>query len=58
MKTKYEEPKLLQELHEIRAKHYEETKHMTDEEYVQAVHQEVQEIMEKYNLKLNLIEKH
>ncbi|MCL6592291.1 MAG: hypothetical protein K6U80_20390 [Firmicutes bacterium] len=57
MKTSYEEPKLLQELHEIRVKHYEETKHMTDEEYVRSVHEEVRKIMEEYNLKFNFVEK-
>jgi hypothetical protein len=35
MKTNnYEEPRVMRELHAIREKHYEETKHMTDEEYV------------------------
>jgi hypothetical protein len=58
MKAKYEEPRVMRELHEIRAKHYEETKHMTDEEYTNHVNEEGLKIMKKYNMKLKLAEKH
>jgi hypothetical protein len=57
MKLKYEEPRVMRELHEIRAKHYEETKHMTDEEYINHVNTEGLEIMKKYNMKLKIVEK-
>lgn len=58
MKAKYEEPRVMRELHEIRARHYEETKHMTDEEYVKHVNEEARKIAEKYNLKFKFVEKH
>jgi len=58
MTVKYEEPRVMRELHEIRAKHYEETKHMTDEEYVNSINTEALRIAEKYGLQLNFVEKH
>jgi hypothetical protein len=58
MKTKYEEPRVMRELHEIRAKHYEETKHMTDEEYVKHVNEEARKIAKEHNLNFNFVEKH
>jgi protein-disulfide isomerase-like protein with CxxC motif len=56
MPAKYEEPKIMQEIHAIREKHYEETKHMTSEEYVKSVHEEVKRIMEKHNVKFKIEE--
>jgi predicted DsbA family dithiol-disulfide isomerase len=58
MKAKYEEPRVMRELHEIRVRHYEETKHMTDEEYVKHVNEAARKIAEEYNLKFNFVEKH
>ncbi|HEX3045573.1 MAG TPA: hypothetical protein VHY08_12515 [Bacillota bacterium] len=46
MKIKIEEPRVMKELYVIRAQHNEETKHMTRAE-----------IIEKYNLKFENIEK-
>lgn len=53
-----EEPRVMRELHEIRAKNYERTKHMTSEEYVNFVNERAKEIMKKYNLKFKIVEKH
>jgi protein-disulfide isomerase-like protein with CxxC motif len=58
MKAKYEEPRVMKELHEIRAKHYEETKHMTDEEYINRINQEGLEVLKKFNMKLKVTDKH
>jgi predicted DsbA family dithiol-disulfide isomerase len=58
MTAKYEESRVMRELHEIRAKHYEETKHMTSEEYVRSVNEEARKIAEKYGLKFKFVEKH
>lgn len=55
---KYEEPKIMKEIHAIRAKHYEETKHLSQDEYVRSVHEEVERILAKHNLKLKLSDKH
>jgi hypothetical protein len=52
---KIEEPKVMRELHEIRAKHYEDTKHMTREEYVNHINEEGLKVMKKYNLKLKIV---
>jgi len=57
MTAKYEEPRVMRELHEIRASHYEETKHMTSEEYVKSVNEEARKITEKYGLKFKFVEK-
>lgn len=56
MPVRYEEPKIMREIHAIREKHYEETKHMTSEEYARSVHEEVKRIMEKYNVKFKIEE--
>lgn len=58
MTAKYEEPRVMRELHEIRAKHYEETKHMTSEEYVKSVNEGAKKIAEKYGLKFKFVDKH
>ena len=58
MKAEYEEPRVMRELHEIRAKHYEETKHMTAEERAKSINEEARKVAEKYKLKFNFIEKH
>lgn len=55
---KYEESKVMKELHAIREKHYEETKHMTDEDYINYVNERARKIAEKYNMKFNFVEKH
>ena len=55
---KIEEPRVMKELHEIRAKHYEETKHMSRSEYVKSIREEARKIAEKYNLEFEFIEKH
>jgi len=56
MPAKYEEPKIMREIYATREKHHEETKHMTSEEYVQSVHEEVKRIMEKHNVKFKIEE--
>jgi hypothetical protein len=57
MATNDNEPKVMRELHEIRAEHYEETKHMTDEEFINHVNDEGLKIMKKYNMKLKIFNK-
>lgn len=46
----YNEPKPMQEIHEIRLKLYEENKNLTSEEHVAKVNREAQEIIKKYGL--------
>jgi len=58
MKMKYEEPRVMRELHEIRVKHYEETKNMTDEEYINHLNDEGLKVMKKYHMKLKIFENH
>jgi len=58
MKLKYEEPRVMRKLHEIRVKHYEETKNMTDEEYINHLNDEGLKVMKKNNMKLKIFEKH
>lgn len=53
----YEEPRVMRELHEIRAKRYEETKHMTAEERAKSTNEEARKIAEKYGLKFNFVDK-
>ena len=57
MTAKYEEPRAMREFHEIRARRYEKTKHMTSEEYVKSVNEEARKIAEKYGLKIKFVEK-
>ena len=58
MKAEYEEPRVMRELHENRAKHYEETKHMTAEERAKSINEEARKVAEKYGLKFNFVDKH
>jgi len=55
---KINEPKLIRELHEIRAEHYEETKHMTSEELTKSINEEARKIAEKHNLKFEFVNRH
>ncbi|NLW49052.1 MAG: hypothetical protein GXY86_17190 [Firmicutes bacterium] len=55
---KINEPKLMRELHEIRAEHYEETKHMTSEELTKSINEEARKIAEKHNLKFEFVNRH
>ena len=57
MTAKYEEPRVMRELHEIRAKHYEETKHLTAAERAKLINEEARKIAEKYGLKFKFVEK-
>ena len=45
-----EEPKAMREIHEIRARHYEETKNLTRKEYIKGVRENVREFLNKYGL--------
>jgi len=47
----YEEPEPMREIHRIREKFYEETKHLSGKELIAKVHKEAQEAIEKYGLK-------
>lgn len=58
MKPGSEEPRVMRELHEIRAKYYEETKHFTAEERAKQINENTRRIAEKYNLKFKFVEKH
>ena len=58
MKTNnYEEPKAMRELHAIREKHYEETKHMTDAEYVKWVNDKARKVMREYGMESKYVDK-
>ena len=50
MTAKYEEPRAMQELHAIREKHYEETRNMTDNEYVEWIHEKANRVMKEFRL--------
>jgi hypothetical protein len=43
------------EIHAIRARHYEETKHMTYEERVAKIHKDAEEIIRKYGFTFNRV---
>lgn len=58
MKQKYEEPRVMRDLHAIRAKHYEETKHMTAAERAKTTNEAARKIAERYGLKFNFIQKY
>jgi hypothetical protein len=46
------EPRAMREIHEIREKIYEETKHMTPEEQTELTRREAQYLIGKYGLKV------
>jgi hypothetical protein len=58
MTMKYEEPRVMQELHAIREKHYEETKHMTEEEYIRWVNERSRKVMKEYGMEFKYAKKH
>ncbi len=58
MKQRYEEPRVMRELHAIRVKHYEETKHMTAAERAKKTNEAARKIAERYGLKFNFTQKH
>ena len=43
-----DEPRVLRELHKIREKHYEKTKHMTFKELARSINEEAKKIMKEY----------
>ena len=51
------EPKAMQEIHEIRRRIYEKTKNMSMEERMELTRREAREIMEKHGLELKLPER-
>lgn len=53
-----EEPKVMRELHQIREKHYEETKHMTFKEKMKATEEEAKRVMKEYGINFQEVEKH
>ncbi len=53
-----DEPKAMQEIHEIRQKLYEKTKGMTTQEFIAYMHQAAEEAAQKYGLKLRRLSKH
>ena len=57
MSRKYEEPRVMQELHAIRVKHYEATKHMTPEERARSTNEAAYKIADKYGMKLKIAER-
>jgi hypothetical protein len=58
VETRTNEPRVMRELHEIREKHYEETKHMDSEELARSINEEARKIAEKHNLKFKFAGKH
>lgn len=50
MKYKYKEPKAMREIHKIREKIYEETKHLSTEERVKLIHERVDNFLKERNL--------
>lgn len=49
--------KVLDDLHKIREKLYEEEKGLTSKEVIRKIHEESEEVIKKYNLKLRREEK-
>lgn len=56
MKTRFKEPRVMRELHEIRERHYEETKHMTFEELSKEIEEKALKIMKEYNMNFKVAE--
>jgi len=46
------EPRAMREIHEIREKIYEDTKHMTPEEQTELTRREAQELIEKFGINI------
>jgi hypothetical protein len=53
---KLKEPRMMEELHKIRIRRYEETKHLTNKEKAEKINKEAEEILKKYGM-LHLLEK-
>jgi hypothetical protein len=51
MAMNLEEPRVMRELHELRAKHYEKTKYLTPKELAESINEGARKIAEQYNLK-------
>jgi len=47
----YKEPEPMRQIHEIQEKIYEETKHMSNKEFVAYIHKASEEAKKKYGLK-------
>lgn len=47
------EPRAMKEIHDIREKIYEDTKHMTPEEQTEFTRKEAQALIKKFGLKIN-----
>lgn len=45
---KNNEPKVMRELHEIREKHYEKTKHLTFKELAKSINENAEKVIKKY----------
>jgi hypothetical protein len=54
---KIDEPEPMKEIHRIREKLYEETKHMSSEEQIVRTRENVKKLTAEYNLKLREFEK-
>lgn len=50
MRYKYKEPKAMREIHKIREKIYEETKHLSPEKRIGLIHERVEKFLKKRNL--------
>ncbi len=50
MRYKYKEPKAMREIHKIREKIYEETKHLSPEKRIRLIHERVEKFLKKRNL--------
>ena len=54
---KIKELEPMKEIHDIRIKHYEETKNLSREEYWKKVHSEAQSVIKKYKIKVTELSK-
>ncbi len=57
---KKNEPRVMKELHEIREKNYEKTKHMTFKELAKSINEKAEKVMKEYRFdkKSQSIKKH